>query len=972
MMEPTIQEHYLNSIQAALHLGITPELLTYYTGPAFHNSTGLPSLKTHQSSGATVYLKSQLETFNNFLMGEWPHKDNKRAHIPQAVKEHLKAEASNACARCSGGRGIEYAHIIPWAESKSNHHENLIRICSLCHAEHDIHKCLPTEELRELKNRLVAKTRHNLLVRIGLSSEKKRAPSSVENFIGRTKELSELSEALKSNQSILITGIGGIGKTELLKQALNRVSDSRPVLWIDVEKHLSLINIMAQLRMLLGNDGIACPEDQIATQLDGQNAILVLDGIEQAAQEAQDDIEDTFKEIYSHTRTAQIIITSQVNLHSIPFSKKIKVDIMELEDSRKLLELTSEDRTNDPNALLDFCNGHPLTLKIASALSIYYDGYHRALKAINSVDASRTYLPGRSKQNRSTSLKLCLLTAYDALSLCARYHLWALSQSPAGLTLEYLEAIFSSSNGGTSPTESLAELRRWHLVSSNIISDNSKRYIVLNPVSSVVIELAKKRELGSYNLVIEQVVTNMSFMMHAWDEVYSSPYQTPELIERCKAELPNLLNLIRLANLKNSTEQSSIFAVGIATSLMPYFFVNNLPQQGAQVLLEGAKLALSNKLNQPAARLILQFISHATRSHNESFIELGLSIATKLEKQTDNWYVLAEIEMVKSIAEQYYGNLIVAKDHALQAIKLYEKDHSLSSVSENTLDDIEVHVNDRDNNLSHAWTSIGHISLAERNPEEAKKAYSKALKYMTSGSAGVNQGQLLHQLGNCESVFGNNEKAASYYVQASNIFHFVGMKEYLGNAVGELGHSLKYFDGTEIAKTIEANLLEDALNDIIQDSQNIFLFAQKVPDERGFGNIRKLFGILYLTTLKGEISTVKQFCNDLLEKIIKPIELRFEEESSIPNLRFYWARHVIAYKLAALTLDAENLFIGSGSLSSKNIEGLAFFVGGLDGSIRDQVTPAEWLTRLAKYRWGFNSKKLDEILAMMAEADPWG
>lgn len=58
----------------------------------------------------------------------------------------------------------------------------------------------------------------------------------------------------------MITGLGGLGKTELLTQALKEGGVQRPVIWVNVEQHWSTSAISAALRSAIAPGDEACSE----------------------------------------------------------------------------------------------------------------------------------------------------------------------------------------------------------------------------------------------------------------------------------------------------------------------------------------------------------------------------------------------------------------------------------------------------------------------------------------------------------------------------------------------------------------------------------------------------------------------------------------------------------------------------------------------------------------------------------------
>ena len=153
---PPFSTDRLIASDAALHLGITPELLFFYTSRSFQKRPGESRrLPTHEIEGSTRFHVSELDAFDRYLREPWAEVGEARRDPPPKVLAYLHAESGGSCMRCGSGISVQTAHIDPWAISRCNHHHNLLRICSACHNEHDAHHSLPTEELKKLKAEVV-------------------------------------------------------------------------------------------------------------------------------------------------------------------------------------------------------------------------------------------------------------------------------------------------------------------------------------------------------------------------------------------------------------------------------------------------------------------------------------------------------------------------------------------------------------------------------------------------------------------------------------------------------------------------------------------------------------------------------------------------------------------------------------------------------------------------------------------------
>lgn len=970
MVSTSEEEKLLSPLAAAYHLGITSELLFQYTKPSFAKASGLRALETVERSGKTQFSISELDAFDALLTGPWPSGGARRAAIPKAILDHLRAESLNQCARCGSGSGVDTAHIRSWAESRSHHHANLIRLCSACHREHDAHHSLSTDELIALKNLLIERTRANLAARMQPALHPGNMPRPTANFIGRESEISSLIDALRSGRSAIITGVGGIGKTELLVQALHGLETGRPVFWIDVEKYRSASDILATLQSALGNDGVACPEDALPARLDAFQACVVFDGIERAMLEDIDELEDTLAALYSATAATQFVATSQVVLHKLFADARLKVGKLDEGSSRQLLQSFSEGDDSvgqgDLDSLLKFCEGHALTLRLATALISHYGRPSAALRAINAKGATAVKLPGRKRQSRTTSLDLCLQTAYEALSIEGRQLLWALAESPAGLLTHYLEGNLLEL---PDPIEALAELRRWHLVDLISLHDNLSRTQMLGPVRAFVIERARRDDCVGYAAVLGRLVNAQGMMVAVLELNYDDPNDIPYVLQRCGDELPNLLHILDLARANPFDTQMLLTAVSIVRSLMRYFFVLGLSEQGARVMHDAAELALLAGRLERASGLILQLLALARRADRADLVKSGLALADRLERLMNGEEMLADIAMCRGIAAHEAGDHAAAEGYARKAFEGYTARlrQSIDQQSSGPQDDGNGSFRQQElhNDISNALGVLGSSLLSLGRYEEAAKAYRHSLQHQRGASVAVNRGQTLHQIGNCESHLGHFSEAAAHYLEAARIFHFVSMEEYLSNSLGELGYVLLDVEAEHLLEDLDPELIEQGLADLARDVKRVFDPARPLDHSRCIGTIRKLFGSIALVSLMGKGRLLGEFWvslgNDVL--VVLGGQLSNGERDQAEGFPLFMIE--TALRLGLLVAEAEQTLEEYGGISRDTIGEMLRTICNAHGWAQNTMRVVDWFAALLIRRWGYqgaNSTRLREFI----------
>jgi hypothetical protein len=141
----------IDQYQAALMLGISPELLEYFSTRTVKK--GDPrKLKVHSRQGLIAWFEeAELKSYDAWLRGPWPAAPKKRPHLPDAIKNEIRSEAAGECALClKNGNSCEAAHIEPVAQSRCNHPHNLLWLCANHHTKFDNGSIGPKGETNEV------------------------------------------------------------------------------------------------------------------------------------------------------------------------------------------------------------------------------------------------------------------------------------------------------------------------------------------------------------------------------------------------------------------------------------------------------------------------------------------------------------------------------------------------------------------------------------------------------------------------------------------------------------------------------------------------------------------------------------------------------------------------------------------------------------------------------------------------------
>jgi predicted ATPase/DNA-binding SARP family transcriptional activator len=139
-------------------------------------------------------------------------------------------------------------------------------------------------------------------------------PSRLTSFVGRRRELEEVTELLGASRLLTLTGPGGIGKTRLALEIARRIRAQFPggVWWIDLAPVTDPDSVLDEVARVLGvsASGAAELRDSVIQALSRRRALLLVDNCEHVAPE----VAETVEGILGGTTGPRILATSRTPL----------------------------------------------------------------------------------------------------------------------------------------------------------------------------------------------------------------------------------------------------------------------------------------------------------------------------------------------------------------------------------------------------------------------------------------------------------------------------------------------------------------------------------------------------------------------------------------------------------------------------------------------------------------------------------
>jgi len=838
----------LDAGEAARRLLITPELLFHYVR---HGAKGRPGRKLAAwPEGPSIRFRERdLDDYDAFLKTPWGEPGGPRAAIPKGVQDYLKVEASGMCARCGAGGPLQDAHIVPWEISRSNHHHNLIRLCGNCHGLYD-GKAISREEIERLKASLVAGVQDRISGTRATVWPPAGAQPMTPVLFGRDIELAAAIQSLQCGEALLVSGVGGIGKTQLALHALHAIRSERPILWISVES-LNGAGLEDALRAQAAAAGIRVVNGR--PLLDEARACVVFDGFEalEAGGEAVSDLLETLLGAQADTL---VVVTSQATIPWLQFGRELKVGPLADDAARQLLAPVSP--TDMASAdLLAFAEGHPLSLRILAALVSHFRSAAHVLARLERLGAEAIEAPRRRQQSGRTSLNRCLALAFAQLGDAQKQLAWLIAISPGGLRpgLHLLDNLIRAD-----ALEAMTELQAWNL-SEAVIDSALERLpatrIVLTMLSPVraFIRQAISQDAGAaadlnrlrreHGDSVADVVT-----------IIQSKFLQGGAVDLGKAlmerELPNAVAAFDFA-IDHRLAQPELAGVAtrIADATMMILFTSGRFDLGQGIMRRAAEAAAAAGSLTDAVQFLYQMQILGERAFNKEVATFALAEAERIGSQADG-EALALLRLIQSSHAEHRGDYVRAAERACEAYDLLQA------------------VEEPDRTwMRSAGFSLGRALEFGGRPEEALPYYRAALDAAEEERDPINRGSTLHHIGNCEAYAGRWRAAMDAYRQAGEQFVDLDAVEFISNALGEAGYIAPHIE--DAAALPGREVIRAGFEDILGQFE-LHMVDADASQRNPRVTARKFAGLISLALHAEELDLLEEAADRMHARLLAP------------------------------------------------------------------------------------------------------
>jgi tetratricopeptide (TPR) repeat protein len=336
-------------------------------------------------------------------------------------------------------------------------------------------------------------------------------PASSEHFLGREDDLKQILELVRGHRVVTVSGLGGIGKSEMAKAVARATSGEgwtvEGVFYIDLQSASDTNLVKSTLKSNLALD----PNKPISNQLAGRRLYL-LDDLYQALVGDRKGIQEFVRDLYTNAENAHFLLTSREPLGVIGVENLCPLGRLLPPHDANLFRSVAEASgykwqdgdTERLATLLQQLDGYPLAIMIAanrlsdvSVETLLRRWENRHTEALN--------LPGISpaELSKMTSVDFSLVLSFNHLPEGEARALFALfADLPAGATGKTLETIM-----GDEVHDFLA-----YLVRGSLVQRQEDRYGMLVPVR----EFASKRRSEASSTLSQKLDAHLIALAEQW------------------------------------------------------------------------------------------------------------------------------------------------------------------------------------------------------------------------------------------------------------------------------------------------------------------------------------------------------------------------------------------------------------------------------------------------------------------------
>jgi predicted ATPase/class 3 adenylate cyclase len=421
-------------------------------------------------------------------------------------------------------------------------------------------------------------------------------PDQLNSFVGRDRELEQVTALIGAHRLVTLTGPGGTGKTRLaLRAAGDRIGHHRDgAYFVDLApiRNPDLVPSAIAQALRIGVDPGSDALSAVRAHLRDRDLMLILDNFEHVRAGA-----GTVEELLSAAPRVRVLVTSRMPL-AIYGEQEYEVPPFEIPAALPAAELSGFGAVDlfveraravkpafelrDDNAaavagIISHLDGLPLAIELAAGQLRILSPSAILLRLEQHLPLPSAAVQGRPERQRT--VHAAIDWSYDLLDEPERRLFARLSAFPGGCSLEAAERVAEPGDLGIPVLDGLAGLVGKSLVRQQEVGDGETRFVMLE----TILEYAGERLRNDFD--VDATRRRLAEFYLAFAEE-AGPHLTTRdqafWLDRCERERPNLRAAIRWTVEAPEPE----LGLRIATALWRFWLQRGPMWEGRQALDE--------------------------------------------------------------------------------------------------------------------------------------------------------------------------------------------------------------------------------------------------------------------------------------------------------------------------------------------------------------------------------------------------
>jgi tetratricopeptide (TPR) repeat protein len=619
-------------------------------------------------------------------------------------------------------------------------------------------------------------------------------PASRVKLFGRDADLERAQHALQAGQTVLVHGMGGIGKTALALEVAKRLHESKTfpdgVLWINEVGRADVTSICDAVARALGNDTIPklAADDQqkladIRQLLETKHLVLILDNV---------GLPKTAREFREHCLPAKMGLLLTSRHTDLGCQETIKLKTLERADAKQLFidraeQVVNDDTTND---ICEVLEDHPLALVIAAG-RIRGDSsdmsVEQLLARLRDIKGRLGTISEQDKEGKNDNVTVSIRVSFEDPTLTKN----------AKTTFSNLSACFAETTGLEllsmlgETTESEMQDRLAQLVRRSLVNRDGDRYSL-----HALLRDYGRGELGDgLSGVQDRLIDCLAEYAQKYKQVI------PEHLDHLEAENENLFK-----GLEYTKNSERMFEILITISE----FLNIRGYWDEQVKIGKIAIKLSKTKSLYAVELLIK-----NNTANILFNQGNLEESNLFYSEILKTSIRLENSFYSAIAFKGLGDIFSYRNNHDSAEKNYKKSlrifkaigknqyipgllHQLGIISQKR-ENYDVARDFHSKSIEAFWEigdelgvlsslhELGIIAMSKNEYDISKNFHKKSLEISKKLRDKQGTSNSLQQLGNVAYYQRDYESAKDYYNQSIKISRELGYQYGTANSVGQLG-----------------------------------------------------------------------------------------------------------------------------------------------------------------------------------------